>query len=77
MIVALWVSSRCFSGIWGLTVVIVQERSLLNLGAPLEDSTEEHEVITAPLFTRDAYLAAGMADKHQQYGVMGSVVAIK
>ena len=58
-------------------MVTVQETSLLNLDAPLEDLTEEHEVITAPLFTRDAYLAAGMADKHQQYGVMGSVVAIK
>ncbi|RPD66711.1 hypothetical protein L226DRAFT_498247 [Lentinus tigrinus ALCF2SS1-7] len=53
------------------------ELSLLNINAPLEEATEEHEVVTAPLLTRDAYVSAGMAEKCQQYGVLGSVVAIK
>ncbi|RDX53600.1 hypothetical protein OH76DRAFT_1479402 [Lentinus brumalis] len=59
------------------TSVTVPELSLLSVDGPLEEATKDHEVITAPLLTRGAYLAADMADKRHQYGVLGSVVAIK
>ncbi|KAI9001330.1 hypothetical protein BD414DRAFT_474339 [Trametes punicea] len=53
------------------------ELALLNVDGPLEDATGEHEVITAPLLTRHAYVAAGMAQKRSQYGVLGSLIAIR
>ncbi|TBU49055.1 hypothetical protein BD309DRAFT_883325 [Dichomitus squalens] len=53
-----------------------EEMQLLNLEPSIEDATDEHEVITAPLLTRGAYEAAGMALKKSQYGVLGSVSAI-
>ena len=37
----------------------------------------EHEVKTAPLFTRDAKLPAGFCPHKSQYGLLGSVLAIK
>ncbi|KAI0356493.1 hypothetical protein OH77DRAFT_206502 [Trametes cingulata] len=33
--------------------------------------------MTAPLFTRDAWVAAGVSEKRWQYGVLGRVLAIK
>ncbi|OJT13381.1 hypothetical protein TRAPUB_10147 [Trametes pubescens] len=55
----------------------LQELSLLNLESSLEDVAGEHEIITAPLLTREAYVAAGMQQKQSQYGVLGSLTAIR
>ncbi|KAI0356495.1 hypothetical protein OH77DRAFT_1423428 [Trametes cingulata] len=54
-----------------------EELRFLNLDVPLADATDEHEVITAPLLTREAYIAAGMSQKRSQYGVFGSVISIR
>lgn len=37
----------------------------------------EHEVKTAPLFTRDAKLPAGFCPHRSQYGLLGSLLAIR
>ncbi|KAI0824647.1 hypothetical protein BC628DRAFT_1377114 [Trametes gibbosa] len=42
----------------------------------LEDSIESHELRTAPLFTRDAYLASGVVEEGSQYGVLGRVLSV-
>ncbi|KAI1789043.1 hypothetical protein LXA43DRAFT_602122 [Ganoderma leucocontextum] len=49
---------------------------LLNLDTTLDNAADEHELVTAPLLTRTAYEAAGLAQKKYQYGVLGSVTAI-
>ncbi|KAI0332440.1 hypothetical protein GY45DRAFT_1352709 [Cubamyces sp. BRFM 1775] len=54
-----------------------EELRFLNLDVALEDAKDEHEVITAPLLTRGAYVGAGMHIKRSQYGVLGSVMAIR
>ncbi|KAJ8457531.1 hypothetical protein ONZ51_g11480 [Trametes cubensis] len=54
-----------------------EELRYLNLNAALEDAKDEHEVITAPLLTRGAYIGAGMHTKRSQYGVLGSVISIR
>ncbi|KAI0771995.1 hypothetical protein BD413DRAFT_50205 [Trametes elegans] len=54
-----------------------EELSLLNLNTALEDATDEHEVITAPILTRAAYITAAMHEKRSPYGVLGSVTAIR
>ncbi|KAH9849873.1 hypothetical protein C2E23DRAFT_870336 [Lenzites betulinus] len=54
-----------------------EELSLLNLDASPEDTAGEHEMITAPLLSREAYVAAGMLQKRSQYGVFGSLTAIR
>ncbi|EIW61790.1 uncharacterized protein TRAVEDRAFT_44610 [Trametes versicolor FP-101664 SS1] len=53
------------------------ELTLLNLDSSLDDVAGEHEIITAPLLARDAYVAAGMQQKQSQYGVFGSLTAIR
>ncbi|KAI0637943.1 hypothetical protein C8Q77DRAFT_1070335 [Trametes polyzona] len=60
----------------GNTTRRLQEFSFLNLDSSLENVSNEHEVVTAPLLTRGAFVAAGMHDKRPQYGVLGSVTAI-
>lgn len=54
------------------------EMHLLNLdtGTTMDNVADEHEVATAPLLTRAAYDAAGLAQKKSQYGVLGSVTSI-
>lgn len=38
----------------------------------------DHDLRTAPLFTRDAYESTGLAETHaSQYGVLGSVLAVQ
>ncbi len=56
----------------------IQEMHLLNLdtGTTMDNVADEHEVATAPLLTRAAYDAAGLAQKKSQYGVLGSVTSI-
>jgi hypothetical protein len=36
--------------------------------------SRDHELRTAPIFTRDAYVAAGFHDHAAQYGVLGKVM---
>ena len=60
-----------------MSLIGVQELSLLNFDAPLEDATEEHEITTAPLVTREAYAAVTSAEKKSQYGVLGSLTEIR
>ncbi|KAI0363570.1 hypothetical protein BV20DRAFT_1126210 [Pilatotrama ljubarskyi] len=54
-----------------------EELRFLDLDIPLAGVTNEHEVITAPLLTREAYVAAGMLQRRSQYGVFGSVISIR
>lgn len=49
---------------------------LLNLDTTLDNAADEHAVVTAPLLTRAAYNAAGLAQKRSQYGVLGSITAV-
>lgn len=49
---------------------------LLNLDSTLDNAADQHELATAPLLTRAAYEASGLAQKNSQYGVLGSVTAI-
>ncbi|OCH90737.1 hypothetical protein OBBRIDRAFT_834829 [Obba rivulosa] len=51
----------------------IQELQLLNHAVSTEVDTEEHDVKTAPVMTRPAYLLGGLAS---QYGVLGSVLSI-
>ncbi|TBU49053.1 hypothetical protein BD309DRAFT_161041 [Dichomitus squalens] len=55
----------------------VEELTLLSDDLTLDEVIEEHEVKTAPLFTRDAFLQAGLADEHSQYGVLGRIISIQ
>ena len=43
----------------------------------LDDIVEEHDVKTAPLFTREAFLKSGASNESSQYGVLGRVLAIQ
>ncbi|KAJ3551358.1 hypothetical protein NM688_g4749 [Phlebia brevispora] len=52
-----------------------EELQLLNHSALNERSTKDHELCTAPLVTRGAYLAAGAKDAFPQRGLLGAVVA--
>jgi hypothetical protein len=38
--------------------------------------SRDHELRTAPIFTRDAYTAAGFQGHTAQYGVLGKVIQI-
>ncbi|KAI0677006.1 hypothetical protein C8Q78DRAFT_961710 [Trametes maxima] len=55
----------------------IQELQLLNLDKNLTEATGDHEVITAPLLTREAYTAVGLHTKQSPYGVLGSLTAIR
>ena len=54
-----------------------QELTLLSDDLTFDEVIEEHEMQTAPLFTREAFLQAGLSDEHSQYGVLGRVIAIQ
>ncbi|EMD40605.1 hypothetical protein CERSUDRAFT_91340 [Gelatoporia subvermispora B] len=51
-----------------------QELQLLNHAVSTSMDTEEHDVKTAPIMTRPAYLQGGLAS---QYGVLGSVISVR
>jgi hypothetical protein len=54
-----------------------EEFQLLDSGTPGATESGEHEMKTAPLFTRDAKLPAGFCPHKSQYGLLGSLMAIK
>ncbi|PIL36894.1 hypothetical protein GSI_00584 [Ganoderma sinense ZZ0214-1] len=54
----------------------VDELTLLSDDYTLEDIIEEHEIKTAPLFTREALLNSGASSERSQYGVLGRVLAV-
>jgi hypothetical protein len=39
--------------------------------------SNDHELRTAPIITRDAYIAAGYREGATQYGVLGSILSIQ
>jgi len=57
--------------------VLQEELQLLDNGTPGITESFEHEVKTAPLFTRDAKLPAGFCPHKSQYGLLGSLMGIK
>lgn len=57
--------------------VFQEEFQLLDNGTPGVTESFEHEVKTAPLFTRDAKLPAGFCPHKSQYGLLGSLIGIK
>lgn len=54
-----------------------EEFQLLDSGTPGTTESSEHEVKTAPLFTRDAKHTAGFCPHQSQYGVLGSLIGIR
>ncbi|KAI0773976.1 hypothetical protein C8Q74DRAFT_1448046 [Fomes fomentarius] len=54
-----------------------EEIALLDHGLWEDNSIlEDHELITAPLFTREAYLNSGFEEDSSQYGVLGRILSI-
>jgi hypothetical protein len=45
--------------------------------ADTRGKSKDHERRTAPIITRDAYIAAGYREGTTQYGVLGSVLSIQ
>lgn len=54
----------------------LEELELLNHSAIDSRDKTDHELRTAPLLTREAYLAAGVHSANSQYGVLGSALAV-
>lgn len=55
-----------------------EELELLHDGiADTRGKSKDHELRTAPILTRDAYVAAGYREGATQYGVLGSVLSIQ
>lgn len=52
-------------------------KHLLGLTVDASDLSKDHELQTAPLITREAYIAAGYKKHSTQYGVMGQVLSIQ
>jgi hypothetical protein len=56
---------------------VYEELTLLHDGAnDAQGRSREHELRTAPIVTRDAYVAAGYRDNMTQYGVLGRALHI-
>ena len=54
-----------------------EELTLLHDGAnDAKGRSRDHELRTAPIVTRDAYVAAGYRDNMTQYGVLGRALHI-
>lgn len=53
-----------------------EELTLLNHSASDTQEQSNHELMTAPLITREAYLEAGFSSAVTQYGVIGSAKRI-
>ncbi|KAI0722198.1 hypothetical protein C8T65DRAFT_134814 [Cerioporus squamosus] len=52
------------------------ELALLSADCEVEDTgMEDHELRTAPLFTREAYKSLGHAKVDGQYGVLGRIIS--
>ncbi|KAJ8457525.1 hypothetical protein ONZ51_g11479 [Trametes cubensis] len=54
----------------------LDELALLCDDCTVDDAIEDHELMTAPLFTREAYLTGGISETRNQYGVLGSVLSV-
>lgn len=64
-------------GFTSLTRVFQEELALLHDGAnDAQGRSKDHELRTAPIVTRDAYVAAGYRDNMTQYGVLGRALHI-
>jgi len=60
-----------------LTRTFQEELALLHDGAnDIQGRSKDHELRTAPIVTRDAYVAAGYRDNMTQYGVLGRALHI-
>jgi len=56
---------------------VQEELQLLDDGTPGVIESFEHELKTAPIFTRDAKGPAGFCPHQSQYGLLGSLMAIR
>ncbi|KAK7695533.1 hypothetical protein QCA50_000169 [Cerrena zonata] len=54
----------------------LEELDLLNHTALESSDRTDHELYTAPILTRGAFLAGGFSGKSSQYGVLGGVVTV-
>ena len=55
-----------------------QELQLLDCNPSDHDcSSRRHELNTAPILTRDAYIASGCHEETSQYGVLGRVISVE
>ncbi|KAI0751494.1 hypothetical protein C8Q80DRAFT_1157639 [Daedaleopsis nitida] len=55
----------------------IDEMALLFDDARVDNAElEEHELKTAPMFTREAFLSAGVNEENSQYGVLGRIISI-
>ncbi|KAG2751063.1 hypothetical protein P692DRAFT_20831735 [Suillus brevipes Sb2] len=54
----------------------VELKHLQGLTVDASDLSKDHEIQTAPLITREAYIAAGYKKHSTQYGVMGQALSI-
>jgi len=52
-------------------------KHLQSLTVDTADLSKDHELQTAPLITREAYIAAGYKKTSTQYGVMGQTMSIQ
>lgn len=57
-------------------IFLQDELELLNHTALDSGGRNDHELRTAPVLTRGAYLAAGFFERSTQYGVLGSVLGV-
>lgn len=56
---------------------VQEELALLHdSGNDIKGRSKDHELRTAPVVTRDAYVAAGYRDNMTQYGVLGRALHI-
>jgi hypothetical protein len=55
----------------------VELKHLKGLVVGAQDLSKYHELQTAPLITREAYIAAGYKEHSMQYGVMGQALSIQ
>lgn len=53
-----------------------EELTLLNHSIVDSENQSNHELMTAPLITREAYIEAGFHSSTTQYGVLGSAKRI-
>ncbi|KDQ64702.1 hypothetical protein JAAARDRAFT_116727 [Jaapia argillacea MUCL 33604] len=57
-------------------VLVLQEELQLLDSPEIDSSSTHHDLLTAPLVTRAAHVAAGFEQLRPQYGVLGGVVSI-
>ncbi|KAI6033696.1 hypothetical protein BKA83DRAFT_4179910 [Pisolithus microcarpus] len=65
------------SSLYDLSVVKAATEELQHLKKGSASESTEHEMRTAPLITREAFVAAGFKDRVVQYGVLGETLSIQ